>query len=248
MKILIVTASWMEVKLIADELKQSQKTNNKYCKYHYAGNDIDILVTGIGAISATFHLTSVLLENFYNLVLNIGIAGSLNRNLKIGEVVNVISEKFVDLGIEKEDGFYTLFDSGFLQPNEFPFEEGLLKSSFTNGWVDLKKVNGATSSKYHTHIKKRSNFQEKLSADVENMEGAAVFYVCHNLKIPCLQIRAISNYITPKGLSEWDIPLALINLKSSILKQIRSIAVPVSWFSYFCINFYELKMLFEETV
>jgi futalosine hydrolase len=160
--------------------------------------------------------------------LNTGIAGSLNENLKIGEVVNVISEEFADLGIEKEDGFSTLFETGFLHPNEFPFEGGLLKSSFTNGWLELKKVHGVTSSKYHTHKKKHSNFQEKLATDVENMEGAAVFYVCHNLNFPCLQIRAISNYITPEGPAEWNIPLALVNLKSSILKQIQSIAVPVS--------------------
>lgn len=228
MKILIVAANWMEIKLIADELKPVKKSGTKHRNYVYAGNDVDILISGIGIISTTFHLTSTLHENSYNLVLNTGIAGSLNKQLKIGEVVNVISEEFADLGIEKEDGFSTLFESGFIHPNEFPYEEGLLKSSFTNGWIDLKKVHGVTINKSHTHFQNLSGFHERFSADIENMEGAAVFYVCHNLNIPCLQIRAISNYITPEGPTEWDIPLALINLKSSIINQLHNLEVPVS--------------------
>lgn len=227
MKILIVAATWMEVKLIADELKPAQKSLTNHSRHHYAGNEVDILIAGIGIISTTFHLTSILHQNSYNLVLNTGIAGSLNKNLKIGEVVNVISEEFADLGIEKKDGFSTLFESGFVHPNEFPYEEGLLKSSFTNGWIDLKKVHGITINKSHTYLQNISSFQNKFSADIENMEGAAVFYVCHNLNIPCLQIRAISNYITSEGTTEWDIPLALINLKSSILNQLHSLKVPV---------------------
>lgn len=228
MKILIVAANWMEVKLIADELKPAHKSTTNYSSYHYVGNDVDILISGIGIISTTFHLTSALHKNSYNLVVNTGIAGSFNNNLKIGEVVNVISEEFADLGIEKEDGFSTLFESGFIHPNEFPFEDGLLKSSFTNGWIDLKKVHGVTSNKSHTHLQNHSGLNKKTSADIENMEGAAVFFVCHNFNIPCLQIRAISNYITSKGSTEWDIPLALINLKSSILNQLHNLKVPVS--------------------
>lgn len=228
MKILIVAATWMEVKLIVDEFKFEEKIDDKTFKYQYSGNDIDILIPGIGITATTFHLTSLLHKNFYDLVLNSGIAGSLNKDLKIGEVVNVVSEAFADLGIEKEDGFSTLFESGFIHPNDFPFQEGVLKSSFTNGWIDLKKVDGITTNKTHTHINTNVNFQQKFSADIENMEGAAVFYVCHNINIPCLQIRAISNYITKEGPAEWDIPLALINLKSSILNQLQNLAIPVA--------------------
>lgn len=228
MKILIVAATWMEVKLIADEFKFKEKIDDKTCKYQYSGNDIDILIPGIGITATTFHLTSLLHKNVYDLVLNSGIAGSLNKDLKIGEVVNVVSEAFADLGIENENGFSTLFESGFIHPNDFPFKEGVLKSSFTNGWIELKKVDGITANKTHTHLKNNLNFQQKFSADIENMEGAAVFFVCHNLNIPCLQIRAISNYITREGPSEWDIPLALINLKSSILNQLQNLVISVA--------------------
>lgn len=54
-------------------------------------------------------------------------------------------------------------------------------------------------------------------ADIENMEGAALFAVCEKYNIPCAQIRAISNYTTDSRES-WNIPLALERLTESIDK------------------------------
>ena len=50
------------------------------------------------------------------------------------------------------------------------------------------------------------------------MEGAAVFYVCLNEKIPCCQIRSISNFVGESDKNKWNIPLALKNLEDTILK------------------------------
>ena len=54
-------------------------------------------------------------------------------------------------------------------------------------------------------------------AHVESMEGAAVLFVCNWLGIPCYQIRAISNYVEPRDSFKWNIPLALENLKETVL-------------------------------
>ena len=52
-------------------------------------------------------------------------------------------------------------------------------------------------------------------AEVENMEGAAVFAVCHRYGVPCAEIRAVSNYVDdPREL--WDIPAALTALAEAI--------------------------------
>jgi len=227
MKILIVAATWMEVKLLTDEFKLTENINETVSKYQLSENEIDILITGIGTTATTYKLTSFLLNNSFDFVMNLGIGGSLNRNLKIGEVVNVISEEFADLGVENEEKFLTLFESDFIEPNEFPFEDGILKASNSNGWIQLKEAHGITANKSHRHRKSISEIQQKFSADLESMEGAAVFYVCRNLGIPCFQIRAISNYVDSGDASSWDIPAALINLKSTFLKLSRNFAVPV---------------------
>ena len=56
---------------------------------------------------------------------------------------------------------------------------------------------------------------EPMGAQVENMEGAALFALCNSYDIPCAQIRAISNY-TFDSREQWDIPTALEALAVAI--------------------------------
>jgi len=227
MKILIVAATWMEVKLLADELAFTGEKSHFLKQYRFADKEVDILITGIGTTFTAFHLTHTLQSNNYNLVINLGIAGSLTHNLAIGEVVNVISEEFADLGIEDKDEFLTLFESGFIESNEFPFEGGLLKVTNSNGFINLKKVRGITTNKSHGNVSSIEEIHQKFVAQVESTEGAAVLYVCNWLGISCYQIRAISNFVEPRDSSKWNIPLALENLKKTALKVLEDIAVPV---------------------
>jgi len=228
MKILIVAATRMEVKLLVDEFIFLGEKNHMLKHYSFGGTKIDILITGIGATFTAFHLTDTLKENKYKLVLNIGIAGSLTNELEIGEIVNVVSEEFADLGIEKKDEFLTLFESGFMDSDEFPFSQGVIKASSSIGLIDSKKVRGITTNKSHGRKSSIAEIHQKFSAHVETMEGAAVFYVCSWLGIPCHQIRAISNFVEPRDSSKWNIPTALENLKESILNVLNRLSVPVN--------------------
>ena len=227
MKILIVAATWMEVKLLVDEFTLLKEKSHLLKEFVYNGTRIDILITGIGTTFTTFHLTNSLSEKKYDLVLNLGIAGSLTREIKIGEVVNVISEEFADLGIEKKDEFLTLFESGFMDSNEFPFEHGVLKPTNNNGILDFKKVRAITTNKSFGRSSSIGEIHQKFSAHIESMEGAAVFYVCNWLGVPCYQVRAISNFVEPRDSSKWNIPLALENLKEAILVVLKKLTVTV---------------------
>lgn len=228
MKILIIAATRMEVKFLTDELEFLEKKGHNYKTYRLGDTEIDFLITGVGAILTTFHLTRALSNEHYQLVLNIGIAGSFTSEIKIGEVVNVISEEFADLGIEKNDVFLTLFESGYIGTNEFPFENGLLTAKNDNGFSGLKKVRGITTSKSHGRGSSIDEIRRKFSAQTESMEGAAVFYVCNFLGVNCCQIRGISNYVEPRDSSQWDIPLALENLKKAVMEVLNELSVPVA--------------------
>ncbi len=57
---------------------------------------------------------------------------------------------------------------------------------------------------------------ESDGADIENMEGAALFALAREAGVACGQIRAISNYVGEER-SKWDIDLALDNLTETIL-------------------------------
>ena len=53
-------------------------------------------------------------------------------------------------------------------------------------------------------------------AEIENMEGAALFAMAQAEEVRCGEIRAISNYVGEER-SAWDIPLALERLTDTIL-------------------------------
>ena len=224
MNILIVAATWPEVKLIADELTFIEEPTHLLKRYRFENLDIDILIAGIGVPYTVFHLTNALRERNYELIINAGIAGSLCKDLVIGEVVSVISEEFADLGIEKESEFLTLFEAGFMDSGEFPFDHGVLKATeMSNELLPVKNVRGITTNKSHGRIATIAEIKSKFSAQVESMEGAAVFYVCKWMGIDCWEIRAISNYVGPRDTASWNIPLALEKLKESVIALLRNL-------------------------
>ncbi|PKP17648.1 MAG: futalosine hydrolase, partial [Bacteroidetes bacterium HGW-Bacteroidetes-21] len=61
----------------------------------------------------------------------------------------------------------------------------------------------------------------KFNADVESMEGASLFYVCKQMGIPFVQLRSVSNFCGPGDHAQWDIPLAVKNLKQTLTSYIN---------------------------
>jgi len=228
MNILIVAATWMEVNLLADDLEKAGEKSHLFKEYKLGDNNVDILVAGIGTTSMTFHLTNILKDKKYKLVINVGIAGSFTHELKIGDVVNVVYDEFADLGIETQHEFLTLFEAGFIDINEYPYENGVLKATHSNGWIDLKKVRGITANRSHGSKSSISGLNSKFTAQTESMEGAAVLYVCKWMGVDCYQIRSISNYVEPRDSSKWNIPLALENLKESVMSILNNVNAFVS--------------------
>ncbi|MDP4185293.1 MAG: futalosine hydrolase [Bacteroidota bacterium] len=216
MRVLLVTATRFELVPFEDELTPLERGNDKLERFKWGDLQLDVLVCGIGMISVTYKLTKILLSNSYDCVINAGIAGSYQKKLRIGTVVNVVKEQFSALGIERTDSFQTLFEAGFLKPNQFPYHDGTLINPGFRYIHDIPEVNGITSNIIHLSEKKIQDIRQKFNPDVESTEGAAVFYVCLQQKIPFLQLRAISNYVEDSDKCEWNIPLALENLSLAL--------------------------------
>lgn len=224
MKILFVAATDFELHHFIDNLEKIDGELSLVSSYKWHDLQIDLVITGLGMVFTTYNLTKVLREKEYDLVVNAGIAGSFSDELSIGTVVNVTSEQFSDLGIEEPDTFKTLFEVGFLEKDQFPFKDGKLLNTNNNGVFDLPEVNGISGSVSHGCPNSISKIVKDFSPDVESMEGAAVFYVCLQEKIPFLEIRAISNIVESRDTTKWDIPTALDNLTDELFKILRTFA------------------------
>ena len=66
----------------------------------------EILITGVGILETTLELTKKLALNSYDLVINAGIAGSFDKKIKIGDVVEVTEDILSELGYEENKTFF----------------------------------------------------------------------------------------------------------------------------------------------
>jgi futalosine hydrolase len=177
----------------------------------------EVLVTGLGMVSTVFHLTSALHLNKYSQIVNVGLAGAINRELFIGQVVNVIADEFAFWGAENKGEFLSVFDLNLQSENERPFHNKVITPDQTNFKLEnIQKVNGLTVQTVTGSAKSIDLLLKTYNADVESMEGAAVFYVANQFNIPATQIRAISNYVEPRNRDNWKIKEAIEALNDII--------------------------------
>ena len=216
MNILIVAATHQELKPLFEKYKVSFAEN--VSTINISNHTITALITGVGMVATTFHLTKLLsINNSYDLAINAGIAGSFFAEINIGEVVNVVDEHFGDIGAEDGEEFSSLFDMGFLKQDDFPFMNGKLVSEyiFEN---DLRDVSGLTVNKVHGNEVSIEKAKKKFNVSIESMEGAAFAYCCAQYEIPWIEIRSISNFIEQRDKNKWNIPLAINNLNDWLIK------------------------------
>lgn len=167
-------------------------------------SDFEILITGIGMLNTSISLTQRLSSGKYDLLINIGVAGSFNTELNIGDVVEVVEEKISELGFE--DG------ESFSEFNEFN-----LKNVFENkSKTDLLSVRSITVNRVHGNKRSITEIINRINPDIENMEGAAFFQVCNTFNVPCIQIRAISNKVEHRNKDNWNLALAIKNLNNKV--------------------------------
>jgi len=208
MKVLIVAATTEEILPFLKWLETNPSETHQ----------IDTLVTGVGLVATTFHMTYVLTHNEFDLVIQAGIAGSFRKNIALGQTVFVVSETFANLGSEDQDGsIISAFDMGFIQPDEFPFTEGKIINPAAEQAGFLQQVHAISSNTSHGSQASIDLIIKQFDPEIESMEGAAFFYACRMMNVPFLEIRAISNYVEPRNKDQWDIPLAIDKLNETII-------------------------------
>lgn len=181
------------------------------------GMQVKILCTGVGLVATSFSLTHTLADRAIDFVLNAGVAGAFNKDLALGECVVVKQENFGDLGAEDHDEFLSLEALGLQAPG---LMESLLLNDFDSvpfsldGLKKVKAISVNTVSGCAATIARR---ESEFHADIESMEGAAVHYVCRQLGIPFLQLRAISNYVTPRNREAWELGKAVAALNRQLI-------------------------------
>ena len=224
MKILIVVATAFEVAPFVAFLEKHFSKKKEFV-YYNKKLQISIALTGVGMSQTSYALGRILALQSFDLLINVGIAGAFSDALKKGDVVQVVSERFGDLGVEEADGsFKDMHELGLIPADVFPFQNGVLPNTAAASFNFLPKVNGLTVNKVHGYWPSIEAIRNKYDVDVETMEGAAFFQACLNAKVAFLQIRAISNKVETRNRENWEIDLAIKNLCKVLQELIETLA------------------------
>ena len=215
MRILVVVATVEEVSGLESEVKnqESRVKNQETADAGVRTFDYEVLVTGVGMVATAFALGRHLAVNQYDLVVNLGIAGSFDRDIALGEVIEITEDTFAELGAEDDHNFLPIADMGFGEATFYPSKKLADLYNLFNTF-NLKQATAITVNTVHGNEESIKKVADRLNPQIESMEGAAFFYACKQLNVPCLQIRAVSNYVEKRNRDNWNIGLAIKNLNT----------------------------------
>jgi futalosine hydrolase len=221
MKILVVAATEAEiVSLKSEVLSHALEAGSMTKDAELKTFDFELLITGVGMVATAFALGKHLAANTYDLVVNLGIAGSFDRNIALGEVLEITEDSFSELGAENDNEFLPIEELGFGKGTFYPTTEISNLYNLFNTF-NLKKARAITVNTVHGNEASIAKVAVRLNPQLESMEGAAFFYVCREMNVPCLQIRAVSNYVEKRNRDNWKIGLAIKNLNTFAIEFLK---------------------------
>lgn len=187
----------------------------------------EILTSGVGGPAMSWALQKRFTEKgIPGTIINVGIAGSYDKKIKIGEVVMPLSDCFADLGVDDNGSFVSLFKANLADPDKWPFSGGIIQ--YSSDWTKLlghtyRTVRAATVNMTSGSAAVIERISREWNPDIETMEGAWFAYSCAVNRLQFFSLRAVSNRVEPRNVRNWDIPLALENLENALVQTLTVI-------------------------
>ena len=216
--ILIVSATEAECVPALQKIAECKKILPYLYSGTLYGQPIELLITGIGSVAATFRLTQTMMQRSYSRAISLGIAGAFADDIHIGETVQITEDCFADLGIDNNGEFRSLR------------EEGLLCDDFDCDFIinpsptlsSHRKLRGITVQTTTGNQKRIDELTLRYRPHVETMENAAFFYVCSKMQLPYSSFRAISNKVEPRNRKNWRITEAIEDVNAGLYSLLLS--------------------------
>lgn len=175
------------------------------------------LVTGVGVLNTAISLSKYVLLKKTELVIQVGIAGTLNPDVKIGSAVAALCDCLPELGVIENLEFKAAHEIGLL-PDSTICKQGLLINPYSEllHSTELPLVRAGTVMEISTDKNRIRRFREQSQIDIESMEGAALHQVCLENNIPFVQIRGISNTVGDRDKKNWKFSEPMVVVKKSV--------------------------------
>lgn len=203
----------------------SQEFDYCFKTYHTSSHphQISFCVTGAGLLKTAVSLTTLVLQEKPDLIIQVGIAGTFDPETELGKVVVISKEVVADMGVEENGLWKDMFDLHLQNQDEFPYKNSCLPNTSLPqiNFLHLFEVPAITINEISTSKKRIEQFVAKYKPVVESMEGAAFHFVARNFDVPFIQIRAISNYVGERDKTKWKIKEAISNLNETLFQYLE---------------------------
>ncbi len=210
MKIGIICAMLEEAKMVIEEFKLKKNDDQHFEVYE--GGDMILLISKIGKIYATMGAKRLVQSYAIDILINIGLAGGLKKDMKIGDVY--FGEKIIqhDVFLPWEGGHLDYLKGEIYMLNEVEMLKKL--------GMDIKNTAIILTGDQFIDNKEKAKELSKIG-DVVEMEAFAVASVCKVFKRDLIVIKAISDnaMLDAKGKFEENIEIAMKN-SMSVLKEV----------------------------
>ena len=185
-----------KLKEIMDDIEISTRASMEFYNGKMCGKDVVVVRSGIGKVNAGI-CTQILVDIYgVDSVINTGIAGSLNADIDIGDIVlstDALQHDMDATGFGYEPGVIPRMEtSTFIADEKL---RRVAKESCEKVNPDIKVFEGRVVSgdQFISDKGKKTYIEENFKGSCTEMEGAAIAQAAYLNNIPFLIIRAISD-------------------------------------------------------
>ncbi len=159
------------------------------------GVDTVVSVAGVGKVNAAMCAQTMILKFLPKIIINIGVAGGLAPELKIGDIAiaTAVVEHDMDTSpLGDPVGYISGLDMIEMNCSEWAVEEFTKAAEKLDGINVIKGVI-ASGDQFINSIEKKEWIRNTFSAVAAEMEGASIGHVCTADKVDFCVIRSISD-------------------------------------------------------
>ncbi|MBQ8828436.1 MAG: 5'-methylthioadenosine/adenosylhomocysteine nucleosidase [Clostridia bacterium] len=188
------------LKAVMTDKKSKTVSGVEFVSGKINGHDVVVAVCGIGKVFAAICAEAMILKYNVDLIINTGVGGSLNENLKIGDIL--VAEKVVQHDMDTSPlgdprGLISGINVIYMPCDETAAAK--LAAAAAEAGIACRRGTVATGDCFVNDSATKERIVSEFNADVCEMEGAAIGHVCYINKIPFVVVRAVSDDASGKS-------------------------------------------------
>ena len=190
----IIGAMDEEISVILSEMNNISEyniNNIKFYKGKIYDKDLVLVKSGIGMVNASIITTLLIKEFDVNKILFSGVAGSLNKNINVGDIV--IADSLVEYMFNATEFGYEIGQIPRMENSVFKSENLLnkIRDILKNDSIFYGKI--LSGDKFVSNLEEKEKIGKKFDALAVDMESAAVAHCTYILGVKFAIIRSISD-------------------------------------------------------